>query len=87
LTTGKNSGIIPGMTLIEQSVGRVQAWLAKQGHKSRVQIAEQVDIDEKTLRLAKNADWDPRASTLRKLEPLVPRRRRKAEQSEQASAA
>lgn len=69
--------------LISQSVARVQAWLAKQGHKDRLQIAEQADIDEKTLRLAADPRWDPRASTLRKLEVLIPRRGRKAPQHEQ----
>lgn len=58
--------------LVSQSIARVQAWLASQTHKDRVQIAAQVKIDEKTLRLANNPDWDPRASTLRKLEPLIP---------------
>lgn len=64
--------------LISQSVARVQAWLSKQDHKNRLQIAEQADIDEKTLRLAKLPDWDPRASTLRKLETLIPSRRKSA---------
>lgn len=59
-------------TLVSQSVTKVQAWLAKQGHKDRLQIAEQADVDEKTLRLAANVAWDPRASTLRKLEELIP---------------
>lgn len=67
--------------LVSQSVARVQAWLAKQGHKDRLQIADQADVDEKTLRLAKDPDWDPRASTLRKLEELIPRRRKRDQQS------
>lgn len=62
---------------ISQSVARVQAWLSKQDHKNRLQIAEQAEIDEKTLRLARNPDWDPRASTLRKLETLIPARKRR----------
>lgn len=70
--------------LISQSVARVQAWLAKQDHKNRLQIAERAEIDEKTLRLAANPEWDPRASTLRKLETLIPARRRKLAQRDAA---
>lgn len=64
--------------LISQSVAKVQAWLSKQDHKNRLQIADQADVDEKTLRLAKHPEWDPRASTLRKLEELIqaPKKRR-----------
>jgi hypothetical protein len=73
--------MLSGMTLlVDRSVTRVQAWLAKQDHKNRREIADQADLDEKTLRLAIEADWDPRASTLRKLEQLMPRRRKAAQQ-------
>jgi hypothetical protein len=64
--------------LISQSVARVQAWLSKQDHKNRLLIADQAEVDEKTLRLAANPEWDPRASTLRKLEVLIPGRRKGA---------
>ncbi len=62
--------------LITQSVARVQAWLSK-NEARRIEIAKQADIDEKTLRLARQPDWDPRASTLRKLETLIPARRKR----------
>lgn len=71
--------------LISRSVARVQAWLAKQDHRNRLQIAELAEVDEKTLRLAKEPGWDPRASTLRKLEELIPSRRRKAAQQDAAA--
>lgn len=63
--------------LVDQSVARVQAWLANQTHKNRLEIADQAKVDEKTLRLARSPDWDPRASTLRKLEVLMPSRKAK----------
>lgn len=64
--------------LVSLSVARVQAWLSKQDHKNRLLIADQAEVDEKTLRLAANPEWDPRASTLRKLETLIPSRKRRA---------
>lgn len=63
--------------LVSQSVARVQAWLSKLDHKNRLLIADQAEVDEKTLRLAKDPEWDPRASTLRKLEVLIPVRRKR----------
>ncbi len=84
MTPGFNSGIIGGMTLISQSVTKVQAWILKLDHKTRLDVAKQAALHEKTLRLADSPKWDPRASTLRKLEELIPKRRKRAQQGEAA---
>lgn len=68
------------MTLAEQSVARVRDWLAAR-IEHRHEIARQADVDEKTIRLAMADDWDPRASTLRKLESVIPAIKRKRKPS------
>jgi hypothetical protein len=59
------------ITLAEQSVARVKTWLADQIDR-RHQIAKDAGVDEKTIRLSTADNWDPRASTLRKLEAVIP---------------
>jgi DNA-binding phage protein len=49
----------------------VRAWLAT-SKKSRSQIAKETGVDEKTLRLAAKAGWNPTVKTLQKLEAMVP---------------
>lgn len=57
-----------------QSKSRVLAWLAREAATSarRIEIAKSADVDEKTLRLAMQGEWDPRVSTLEKLEAVIP---------------
>jgi hypothetical protein len=57
--------------LVSQSVARVKAWLAA-NDANREEIATTAKVDEKTLRLAKEADWNPTRKTLEKLEALIP---------------
>lgn len=56
---------------VSVSVARVQAWLAATD-RSGAEIAAEAGVDEKTIRLAKQPEWNPRADTLGKLEALVP---------------
>lgn len=70
------SGMKPTTTLAEQSVARVKAWLASEMHRRR-EIAKAAYVDEKTIRLSLHPAWDPRASTLRKLELVMPQRNRR----------
>lgn len=53
------------------AVARVQAWLATTNTR-RDDIARAAGVDEKTIRLAKRPKWDPRVSTLGKLEAVIP---------------
>ena len=57
---------------VTQTMNRVRAWLATMEKGSRVQIAAQAGVDEKTLRLATGDGWNPTADTLRKLEAVIP---------------
>jgi hypothetical protein len=59
------------MTLAEQSVALVKTFLAARIDQ-RHEIAKDAGVDEKTIRLAMAEKWDPRASTLRKLEAVIP---------------
>jgi len=64
------------LTLAEQSVALVKNWL-EDNFDRRHEIATAADIDEKTIRLAVAASfWDPRASTLHKLETVMPPKKR-----------
>lgn len=58
-----------------RSKSRVLAWLAREATSSaaRARIAGSAELDEKTLRLAMAGPWDPRVSTLEKLEAVIPR--------------
>lgn len=57
---------------MSQSVARVKAWLVDNAER-RMEIAGETGLNEKTLRLAiATPKWDPRASTVEKLEALVP---------------
>lgn len=60
-------------SLVEQSKSKVQAWLAQEATSAqlRAQIAGKADLHERTLRLAASKKWDPRASTLSRLEALI----------------
>lgn len=68
--------MLPGMsatslTLAEQSVALVKNWL-EDNFDRRHEIANAAGVDEKTIRLAVAATaWDPRASTLHKLEAVI----------------
>lgn len=57
---------------VSQALSRIRAWLASIEKGSRSKIAEQAGVNEKTLRLATEDDWNPTADTLRKLEAIVP---------------
>ncbi len=77
--------MLPSMEqpLISQSVGRVRAWLAAHAisDNARRQIADEAQVDEKTIRHALNTDWNPTRKTLEKLEALIPpnfKRKRRA---------
>jgi hypothetical protein len=52
----------------------VLAWLGREATSSalRAKIAATAGVHEKTLRLAVEKEWDPRVSTLKKLEELIP---------------
>jgi hypothetical protein len=52
----------------------VLAWLAREATSSatRAKIAADAGVHEKTLRLAVEREWDPRVSTLQKLEAVIP---------------
>ncbi len=68
------------LTPSEQSLSRVKAWLAAElaaDKDRRNEIAKVAGLDEKTLRLAVGGPWDPRVSTLRKLELIMPPKSRK----------
>ena len=60
--------------LVDQSKSRVTAWLAAEAAtvEARTSIATQAALNERTLRLARKAGWDPLSSTLAKLEALIP---------------
>lgn len=56
---------------VSRAVARVQRWLASTD-LSRAEIAARASVDEKTLRLAARATWNPTANTLARLEALIP---------------
>ena len=64
----------PQQPLALQAKSRVLAWLAREVTTSalRTKIAEAAKVNEKTLRLAVEGEWDPRVSTLEKLEGVMP---------------
>lgn len=84
MTVGQVRHIIVGMnakpTLVEQSKSRVLAWLAREAPSPtrRAEIAKQASLHERTLRRANDEEWDPRASTLSRLERLIQNKRRAA---------
>lgn len=59
------------MTFVDQSISRVRAWLAGSS-EPRARLAELAAVDEKHLRLALQADWNPTAATLRRIEKALP---------------
>lgn len=59
-------------TSAELTRDRVQAWLRAEQDR-RMQIAAAAAVHEKTLRLAVLDGWDPRVSTLQKLEAVMPK--------------
>jgi hypothetical protein len=64
-------------TTTGQLVARLKSWLASDMPR-RFEIAKQAGLDEKTLRLSASPTWDPKASTIMKLEAIMPRRKRRA---------
>ncbi len=56
---------------VSRAVARVQRWLASTD-LSRAEIAARASVDEKTLRLAARATWNPTANTLARLEAIIP---------------
>lgn len=80
--------------LVSQSHSLVLAWLKREAakrmpgrHKGKpplTQIAESAGVDEKTLRLAVSRKWDPRVSTLAKLEAVLPHGEREAKRARAA---
>lgn len=53
------------------AVARVRRWLA-QTKMPRGEVAARAGVDEKTVRLAARAGWNPTANTLARLEALIP---------------
>jgi hypothetical protein len=57
---------------VSRVVARVRAWLSTNERPTWRSLAETAGVDEKTLRLAARDSWNPTASTLQKLEALIP---------------
>jgi hypothetical protein len=58
-------------TVTEATLANLRDWIARSG-RSYAEIAAAADVDEKSVRQARQEGWNPRATTLKKLEAVMP---------------
>lgn len=59
-------------TATETTLSRLRDWIARSG-RSYADIAAAAGVDEKSVRQARHEGWNPRATTLKKLEAVLPK--------------
>lgn len=67
-------------TRIEESIERIRAWVHRTGHKQAT-VAKRARLSPGTLRDMFEDDWNPRATTLRAVENLIPAKQPTTEQN------